>query len=75
MSAFSEYKKRLGTTRPWDVFSKDSPKADDITAENRYSTCKECPEFLSLTKQCKQCGCVMPAKVKLLNAECPIGKW
>lgn len=75
MSAFSEYKKRLGTTRPWDVFSADSPKADDNTADARYSTCKECPEFLSLTKQCKQCGCVMPLKVKLLNAECPLGKW
>ena len=75
MSAWQEYKKKLGDARPWDLVNPNVPKADDILSNTRYSICEECPELISLTKQCKQCGCVMPAKVKLLNAECPIGKW
>lgn len=36
--------------------------------------CEQCPHLL-ITKQCSQCGCVMPLKVKLPYAECPLGKW
>jgi hypothetical protein len=31
--------------------------------------------LMQITKQCKQCGCVMSAKVKLLHATCPLNKW
>jgi hypothetical protein len=41
----------------------------------RYSICKECPEFFKLTAQCKKCGCFMKLKVLLPGQECPIGKW
>jgi hypothetical protein len=37
--------------------------------------CNDCPEFIRMTTQCKQCGCIMKAKVKLLHATCPLGKW
>jgi hypothetical protein len=41
----------------------------------RFDICKSCEHFLSLTSQCKKCGCYMKAKVRLPMAECPVGKW
>lgn len=71
---WQEYKKKLGTTRPWDLIT-DAPKTDEAVAFERLAMCQECPHFLKLTKQCKQCGCIMPMKVKLRDATCPVGKW
>ena len=73
MSAWKEYKARLGTTRPWDIVYGE--KADDAEESMRYSLCMDCPEFIKPTTQCKQCGCFMKVKVKLKHATCPIGKW
>ena len=75
MSAWKDYKAKLGETRPWDMLNPNVPKADDVTADYRMSLCKKCPELLALTKQCKQCGCIMTAKVKLEASTCPLGKW
>lgn len=75
MSAWHEYKKRLGTTRPWDVFVPGVDKIDEEEASSRYAICLECTELINVSKQCKQCGCFMALKVKLKNAECPLGKW
>jgi hypothetical protein len=44
------------------------------TQQSRYAICNSCPSFTAL-KLCKECGCIMPLKVKLSNATCPIGKW
>jgi len=44
-------------------------------SEKRYDICKSCDELRGLTKTCKVCNCIMPIKVKLLNAECPLQKW
>lgn len=75
MSAWSDYKKKMGTTRPWDLLDSTIPRASEDLAESRISICKSCPEFVNITKQCKQCGCVMPLKVKLSEATCPLNKW
>lgn len=75
MSKWQEYKKNLGTTRPWDLLDKNVPRTTDEVAFKRYEICKACPELIKLTKQCKKCGCLMNLKVKLAPAECPIGKW
>lgn len=75
MNAWQEYKQRLGTTRPWDMLNPNAERASDDVAETRMSICNSCPELLRLTKQCKQCGCMMTAKTKLLQATCPLGKW
>lgn len=74
-SKWEQYKENLGETRPWDMIDPRVARADDKLQKSRYSLCKECPEFIALTTQCKQCGCVMSAKTKLLNASCPLGKW
>ena len=44
-------------------------------ADRRYKLCKDCKNFRKLTRTCSICNCIMYAKTKLENAECPIGKW
>ena len=44
-------------------------------ARERYTICKSCIQFNSITKTCKKCGCFMPAKVIISYSLCPIGKW
>jgi hypothetical protein len=61
--------------KPWDLINPNSEWATEQIASERYSICKECPELIKLTKQCKKCGCFMAAKTKLQKANCPIGKW
>lgn len=75
MTPWQEYKKKLGDTRPWDMVNSNVPRVEEQVSERRMSICSDCPEFIGLTKQCKQCGCIMPMKVKLEAAKCPLGKW
>lgn len=74
MSAWEEYKKNLGDARPWQMLNKSNFTSLEIS-DNRLSICKECPELIKFTTQCKKCGCFMAAKTKLENATCPLGKW
>lgn len=75
MSAWEEYKKRVGETRPWDLLNPNIEKLTAEEAAERLKTCKECDRYLKVTSQCRECGCVMIGKVKLKSAVCPIGKW
>lgn len=75
MSKWDEYKKNLGTVRPWDLVNPNTEWATEEVTSERYSICQSCPELIKLTKQCKKCGCFMAAKTKLQKATCPIGKW
>jgi len=61
--------------RPWDLFNKNLGRVDEGIAAQRFDICLECPQLIKLTNQCKECGCIMSAKTKLPNAECPLGKW
>jgi len=40
----------------------------------RIAICKECPELNKLNF-CRQCGCFMPAKVRIPQVSCPLLKW
>ena len=42
--------------------------------EQRYETCKGCDAFTAL-KTCRECGCIMPLKIKIADAACPLEKW
>lgn len=44
-------------------------------AQARYDICKLCPRFNPTLMICKECGCFMKFKVKLIDAECPLKKW
>ena len=73
-SAWQRYKEKNGVT-PLDLLNPKTKYALEDLANKRYEICKQCPEFISLTTQCKRCGCFMSAKTKMEAAKCPIGKW
>lgn len=79
-SPWQEWKKKnaerqaMGQTSPLDFFNPNTEYADSQKADQRMATCEGCPSLLA-TKQCRECGCFMPAKVKLLHAVCPKGYW
>jgi hypothetical protein len=75
VSPWREYKKKIGSTRPWDVLNHNAPKSSVFEAQERLDVCLECPSLIHATKQCKECGCFMALKVKLKEATCPLGKW
>ena len=74
-SAYQEWKKNLGETRPWDVVNPNIKHVDEEVSSKRYAICESCPSLLKLTHQCKECGCFMKLKVKLPAAVCPLDKW
>jgi len=61
--------------RPWDLFNQKIGRVSDEIANSRLAICIECPRYRKRIKQCKECGCIMTAKVVLPNAFCPLGKW
>ncbi len=75
LTPWQQYKKNLGETRPWDLVNPKTEYAEDSVASSRFLICEECPFFISLTSQCKKCGCFMKAKTKLAKAKCPEHKW
>ena len=75
LSAWQQYKKNLGETRPWDLINPNTEYVDNNLSLQRFKICQVCPEFIKLTTQCKKCGCFMKLKTKLEKASCPIGKW
>jgi Family of unknown function (DUF6171) len=75
MSAWQEYKKKLGTTRPWDVLRPNAQYVSDDIASERMTICEACPRLIAATHQCKECGCFMKIKTKLEKATCPLDKW
>ena len=50
------------------------PVLSDL-AHQRLTQCSGCEQFRHLTKQCAICHCVMPVKVWLKSAKCPLGLW
>lgn len=75
LTPWQQYKKNLGEARPWDFLDPRTEYVEDDVSAQRFSICEQCPFFISLTSQCKKCGCFMKAKTKLAKAECPEHKW
>lgn len=75
MSAWKEYKKKIGNTRPWDFVNPNTEYATKEEETSRFAICETCPSLINQTKQCKECGCFMKLKVKLKQATCPLNKW
>ena len=75
ISAWQQYKNNLGDTRFWDVVNPNAERIGEHESLTRLNICKECPELIQLTKQCKKCGCLMSIKATFKEASCPIGKW
>jgi hypothetical protein len=82
-NAWEKYKKNFelpfsgkkDQVTPIDFLNPKSERVSLEISEKRLSICKACPEIISITNQCKQCGCFMNLKTKLEKATCPLGKW
>ena len=75
MNAWQDYKKKFGTTRPWDILKPSTRYVTEEVATQRFSICEKCPSLFKVTSQCKECGCFMKVKVTLEEAVCPLSKW
>lgn len=77
-SRWDSIKKNLAdpnAVKPWDMLNPQTEWVEDSVKQSRYDICKQCPEFISATTQCKECGCIMKIKTGMAKAFCPIGKW
>lgn len=50
-------------------------RVSQVERDQRYETCKHCPELIVDSNRCAQCGCFMTAKTWFKAAKCPLGKW
>jgi len=73
-SRWEQYKEKNGVT-PLDLLNPMTKYTSESESEKRLNICMICPELISLTTQCKKCGCFMSLKTKMESAKCPIGKW
>lgn len=63
----------MAKTTPLDLLKPSNYSKDEQMMIDRWRICRECPDLVAGI--CKNCGCVMKAKVKLSAAECPKGLW
>jgi hypothetical protein len=47
----------------------------DEVYEERINICKGCEKYNDLESRCKECGCFIPAKAKIIIDSCPLNKW
>lgn len=73
-SRWQQYKEKNGVT-PLDFLNPMTKEAEPEESNRRFEICKQCPELIKLTNQCKRCGCFMSIKTTLDSARCPLGKW
>ncbi len=48
--------------------------SDEVYKE-RMMTCKGCDKYHEFENRCKECGCYVPAKAKVILDSCPLNKW
>lgn len=72
-NAWEEYKAKNGST-PFDLINPQNYVSENISQE-RMKICNDCDYLIKVTNQCRQCGCFMNLKTKLVNSKCPVGKW
>lgn len=63
----------LLATEGVDIASNSFIAAADVQTD-RYEICKQCTAFTAL-KTCRECNCIMPLKIKIASASCPLVKW
>lgn len=51
-----------------------SDKRTEALAKMRKATCDTCPQKTRINT-CALCGCYLPAKRRVPEAECPAGNW
>lgn len=49
--------------------------APKVLSKYRQSICNKCDHREPILNRCKQCGCFLSAKTKIMNTNCPLNKW
>ena len=49
--------------------------ASEEVAKERLKTCAQCDKFEASESRCRECGCYIPVKSKLILDSCPLNKW
>jgi hypothetical protein len=75
MDPFKEAKEGYKNTKPWDLLNSSTEFVNKNILRERLDVCESCPKFIKLTKQCKICMCIMPAKAMMADSFCPLHKW
>jgi len=73
-SRWQQYKEKNGVT-PLDFLNPMTKESTPEESNRRLDICRQCPELIKITNQCKKCGCFMSVKTMLESARCPLGKW
>ena len=60
---------------PLDLLNPNNHGVPKDIQSKRLKFCEDCKHFKNQIKQCAICGCIMPLKVKLKDAWCPVGYW
>ena len=58
----------------WYLMIKDDKQTRELSKE-RLAVCKLCPKRNRYLDQCTECGCFLPAKSRVIDADCPLGLW
>lgn len=86
MSDKQEYPSLLQQGKNLAKFSKDLIKyiqknqdkflfVSDETYRERMTICKGCDKYDEFENRCKECGCFLPPKAKIILDSCPLNKW
>lgn len=75
MSAWSEYKEKLGNTKPQHAPNPTAARSPIEVADARYEICLGCDRLSPITRQCAECRCFMVVKTRFASSVCPLGKW
>ena len=50
---------------------------EQVLADIRLAICNQCPSKIntSLGHACKECGCILDAKTRVIDEKCDMNKW
>ncbi len=48
---------------------------NDEVYKERMTICKSCDRYDEFENRCRECGCYLPAKAKIILDSCPLNKW
>lgn len=57
-----------------DALNPRIKKLSRLQRKARLDICNSCDQY-TRTNRCSMCGCIMPIKVGVPHASCPLGKW
>ena len=59
----------------WGKLVFKDPRVEEVMLR-RAKICSDCDSYcLRPYLHCRDCGCYLPAKLRSMGSECPLGKW